>query len=229
MGQTAIIVPVKAGDRKKRLASILDEAQRKQLVIAMLEDVLQTLIKAKVIRDSYVVSSDRQILKLAENYEARSIQEEGDRGVNSAVKTAMASTSGYSSWMIIPADIPFIKARDIRNAIVLHRLGASVVISPSREFDGTNLLLLRKDAKMELHYDDDSFNRHTGEALANSLPMAMYYSDNVAFDIDRATDVHRAFRLNQRCSALTYLARMRRVNPKLRMTQHNVVQEHDTD
>jgi hypothetical protein len=57
----------------------------------------------------------------------------------------------------------------------------------------------------------------------------MYYSDSVAFDIDRATDVHRAFRLNQRCSALTYLARMRRVNPKLRMTQQNVVREHDTD
>ena len=229
MRQTAIIVPVKAGDRKKRLASILNEAQRKQLVIAMLEDVLQTLIRARVIRDSYVVSSDRQILKLAENYDARSIQEEGDNGVNSAVKTAMVRTSDYSSWMIIPADVPFIKARDIRNVMTLQRLGASVVISPSRELDGTNLLLLSKDVKMGLHYDDDSFHRHTGEALANSVPMALYYSDNVAFDIDRATDVHRAFRLNQRCSALTYLARMRRVNPKLRMTLDNVVQEHGTD
>ncbi len=229
MRETAIIVPVKAGDRKKRLASILDETQRKQLVIAMLEDVLQTLIKAKLIRDTYVVSSDRQILKLAENYRARSIHEERDSGVNSAVKTAMEKTSDYSSWMIIPADVPFIRAVDFRNVIALHRLGASVVISPSRELDGTNLLLLSSGVKMELHYDDDSFHRHTGEAMASALPTAMYYSDNVAFDIDRATDVHRAFKLNQRCSALTYLARMRRVNPKLRMTQHNVVQEHHTD
>jgi 2-phospho-L-lactate guanylyltransferase (CobY/MobA/RfbA family) len=135
----------------------------------------------------------------------------------------------YSSWIIIPADIPFIKARDIRNVVALHMEGAAMVISPSREFDGTNLLLLSNPAGIELHYDDDSFHRHTSEAVAHRLPMAMYYSENVAFDIDRATDIHHAFKLNQRCSALTYLARMSRRNPKLRLTQQNAPREINGD
>lgn len=227
MGQTAIIIPVKAGDCKKRLSSLLDENQRKQLVIAMLEDVLQTMMKARVIRDTHVVSSDRQILRLAENYRSRSVAEEKDSGVNAAVTVGMENTEQYPSRMIIPADVPFIRAQDVRNVITLHRLGASVVISPSRELDGTNLLLVGNGARLKLHYDDNSFHKHTSEAISSSLSVAMYYSESVAFDIDRATDIHRAFRLSYRCSTLTYLARLRRVNPKLRMTQHNVAQDTD--
>ncbi len=227
MGQTAIIVPVKADHRKRRLASLFSEEERKQLVVAMLEDVLQALAKARVIDDTHVISSDREILRLAERYGAKSIQEEKDGGVNAAVETAIEKTRAYGSWMVIPADVPFIRPRDVRNAITLARLGASVVISPSRDFDGTNLLLLRKGAKMGLHYDDNSFENHTRDAIANSDSLAVYYSDTVGFDIDKVTDVHQAFRLGSRCSTLTYLARKRRSSSKLKMVPQDVSRHTD--
>ena len=204
---TAVIIPVKAEDPKVRLSSILNPAQRRQLQVAMLEDTLQTLIKARMIGHTFVVSSDPQILGFVERFGARSVAEPRDEGVNAAVQRALEATAAYGRRLMIPADMPLLAVEDLKAGPMLAREGAQVVISPSESFDGTNMLLLSRGVKLGLHYDDDSFRKHVAGANQLRLRAFVYYSRGVGFDVDRPGDVHRFFKYQKRGSTLTFLGR----------------------
>jgi 2-phospho-L-lactate guanylyltransferase len=206
-GRTAVIVPVKGENPKGRLGSILTLGQRKQLQLAMLEDTLHALAKAKMVAHSFVVSSDRDILDFVERFGARSVCEPGDAGVNSAVARALEATADYERQLIIPADLPLLATQDIKAGPMLAREGAQVVIAPSEGFDGTNLLLLSRGLDFPLHYDDDSFRKHFAWATAGRLRVAVYYSRGAGFDIDRPADIHRFFKYRKAGSTLTFLGR----------------------
>jgi 2-phospho-L-lactate/phosphoenolpyruvate guanylyltransferase len=172
----------------------------------MLEDTLQTLIKARMIGDSFIVSSDPQVLEFVKRFGANSISEPKDAGVNSAVLRGLEATSSYARRLVIPADLPLLGLEDLKAGPMLAREGADLVISPSETFDGTNMLLL-KDGAITLHYDDDSFRKHVAAANELRLQVAVYYSRGVGFDIDKPSDLHRFFKFQRRGSTLTFLGR----------------------
>ena len=201
-------------DPKRRLAPLLTETQREQLQVAMLEDTLQTLIKARMVKNTFIVSSNAQMLEFARRFGANPLAEPKDAGVNSAVLLGLDSTSAYARRLVIPADLPLLTAEDVKMGPMLAREGSQVVVSPSESFDGTNMLLLGKGTDMELHYDDDSFRKHVATANAIGLKVAVYYSRGVAFDIDRPRDVHQFFKFNKRGSTLTLLGRTLRKSQK---------------
>ena len=213
--RTAIIIPVKGSDPKSRLSGLLSLAERKQLQVAMLEDTLQTLIKAGRAKDAFVVSSDLALLEFTERFGANTVAEPGDQGVNSAVERGIAASSSFESHMVIPADLPLLSVQDLKAASMLVREGAKLVISPSEGFDGTNLLLLTKEGRLELHYDDDSFRKHVAGATSLGIPVAMYYSRGTSFDVDKAEDVHRFFKYHKAGSTLTFLGRTLRRTRRL--------------
>jgi 2-phospho-L-lactate guanylyltransferase len=212
-----VIVPVKGENPKGRLSPLLNPAQRRQLQIAMLEDALQTLIKARMIRQTFVVSSDPQILEFVHRFGANSISERGDAGVSAAVDRGLEATESYGRRLVIPADLPLLSVEDLKAAPMLAREGAQVVISPSETFDGTNLLLLARGVELPLHYDDDSFRKHFSEAIALRLRVAVYYSKSVGFDVDRPRDLHRFFKFQKRGNTLTFLGRTLRSAQKARL------------
>jgi 2-phospho-L-lactate/phosphoenolpyruvate guanylyltransferase len=203
----AIVIPVKGENPKGRLGAMFTAREKKQLQVSMLEDTLTAIARAKKLKQTYVVSSDPDILKLAERYGACAIAEEKDSGVNEAVGRAVSALRRYDGWMMIPADLPLITANDIKTVLTLVRIGSDVVISPSEDYSGTNLLLMSRDAPIPLHYDDDSFTKHVAEASRLGIRFSVYYSENVGFDIDRAGDVHRYFRFGRRNSTMNFLER----------------------
>jgi 2-phospho-L-lactate/phosphoenolpyruvate guanylyltransferase len=212
---TAVIVPVKGEDPKGRLSSILDLSQRRQLQVAMLEDTLQTLIRARMIGHAYVVSSDPQTLEFVRRFGANSISEPKDAGVNAAVGRGLEATTQYERRLIIPADLPLLSVEDLKVGPMLVREGAQVVISPSETFDGTNMLLVGNEG-IALHYDDDSFRKHVATATDLRLQIAVYYSRGVGFDVDKPSDLHRFFKFQKRGSTLTFLGRTLRKAEKAR-------------
>jgi 2-phospho-L-lactate guanylyltransferase len=213
---TAVIIPVKGENPKGRLSPLLNHAQRRQLQVAMLEDALQTLIKARMIGQTFVVSSDPQILEFVHRFGASSILEKGDAGVNSAVSRGLDATESYQRKLVIPADLPLLAVEDLKAAPMLAREGAQVVISPSETFDGTNMLLLTRGVELPLHYDDDSFRKHFADAVALRLRVAVYYSKGVGFDVDRPRDLHRFFKFQKHGNTLTFLGRTLRSAQKAR-------------
>ncbi len=216
---TAVVIPVKGENPKGRLASILGLAERRQLQVAMLEDTMQTLARARMLGNTYVVSSDPRILTFVQRFGAVAVAEPKDEGVSSAVSRGLRATEAHERRLIIPADLPLLAVEDLKAGPMLAREGAQVVISPSETFDGTNMLLLSSDARVPLHYDDDSFRKHFGDASALGLRVAVYYSRGVAFDVDRPTDVHRFFKFGRRGSTLTFLARTLRPTQKERASR----------
>jgi 2-phospho-L-lactate guanylyltransferase len=207
---TAVIVPVKGENPKGRLSPLLDLTQRRQLQVAMLEDTLQTLIKARMVGSAFVVSSDPQVLEFVKRFGANSIAEPRDAGVNSAVVLGLEATRSYERRLVIPADLPLLGVEDLKAGPMLAREGADVVVSPSENFDGTNMLLLPRGRAIGLHYDDDSFRKHVASAIKLRLRVAVYYSRGVGFDIDKPSDLHRFFKFRRRGSTLTFLGRTMR-------------------
>src|SRR5579863_5772151 len=118
MNKIALIIPVKGNNPKGRLSPLFDAGERKQLQIAMLEDTLQAVVKARKIAQAHVISSDPEILKFAERYGAMSIREEGDAGVNQAVEGAIEKLGRYDGWLSMPADLPLITAGDIKTVFL---------------------------------------------------------------------------------------------------------------
>ena len=207
MDKIALIIPVKGTNPKARLSSLFGPRERKQLQVAMLEDTLHAVADAKKNVQTYVVSSDPEIAKFAERFGVGSIKQERDAGVNEAVEDAIKRLGSYDGWMIMPADLPLITSNDIKTVFTLHRMGSSIIVSPSEDYSGTNLLLMTKKTRIALHYDDDSFNKHVRDATASGARAAVYYSENVAFDIDHAGDVHRYFKFGRRNSTMNFLER----------------------
>src|SRR5712664_292518 len=105
---TAVIIPVKGENPKGRLSSLLNPIHRRQLQVAMLEDTLQTLIKARMIGHAFIVSSDRQVLEFVQRFGANSISEPKDAGVNSAVRRGLEATASFERRLVIPADLPLL-------------------------------------------------------------------------------------------------------------------------
>jgi 2-phospho-L-lactate guanylyltransferase len=215
LDRIALIIPVKGTNPKARLSPLFGARERKQLQVAMLEDTLLAVGKAKRSRQTYVVSSDPEILKFAERFGVGSLEEERDSGVNSAVESAISRLQDYDGWLVLPADLPLISANDIRTVFTLHRLGSPIILSPSEDYSGTNLLLMTRRRRIQLHYDDDSFNKHVKEATSTGTKTAVYYSENVAFDIDHAGDVHRYFSFGRRNSTMNFLERTLRHQRRL--------------
>lgn len=204
---TAVVIPVKRDDPKERLSTLLSPAQRRQLQVAMLEDTLQTLIKAGMVGDTFVVSPDVQILDFVRRFGARSVPEPADAGVSAAVARALGETSSYARTLVLPGDLPLLSVDDLETAVTLAREGADVVIGPSGSLDGTNLLLIAGGARIPLHYDDDSFRKHFRGAVSLGLKVAVYRSPGVSFDMDSPGDVERFFERRRAGSTLTLLGR----------------------
>jgi len=160
----AVIVPLKKDNPKSRLSGILSLEERRELVRVMLEDVIRPIESAGFLNQTYIVSSDEESLRFASKLGARPVRETSDGGVNAAVERGMRETHDSEGWLILPADIPFLTNRDVSRILGFSEAGAAIVISPSREFNGTNLLLLERGTRLKLSYDMNSFSRHLAAA-----------------------------------------------------------------
>ena len=188
----AVIVPVKKANPKSRLSEILTLKERRELVSVMLEDVIRPIESAGLLNQTYLVSSDEESLRFASKLGARTLRETSEDGVNAAVERGMRETPDSEGWLILPADIPFLTSRDLPRILGFSESGAAIVMSPSREFNGTNLLLLERGSRLKLSYERNSFSNHLATAARSGFSVAVYCSWTVTLDIDSVEDVRLA-------------------------------------
>jgi 2-phospho-L-lactate guanylyltransferase len=219
MRELAVIIPFKGETPKSRLSGVLSPAERANLSYMMLEDVLNAVVEAGMISSCYVVSSDRIALALAEKVEAKTIKEEKSTGVDAAVRLGI-EFSKTGRPMIIPADIPSISASEIREALSLDSENADVVLSPSRAFDGTNLLLFSEENPVELSYDRDSFWNHLRAAARRSAKVAVYTGRGVILDIDTDEDLRTLAELEINIPSADFARKVFRNRPRSRELQN---------
>ena len=195
----AAIVPVKTFSKAKtRLNLSLD--QKLELCEIMLEEVVGTIFNSNKIDKIIVVSKDEDALKLTKKFGVIDIFDNEESGVNHAVSLAddYLEQNNCEASIVFPQDIPFLQEEDIENLLRFQKFPKSVLIVPSRRFDGTNALLRTPVNLMETHYDEDSYKIHleVGKSLTSNTSLLLLR--RIMMDVDNHEDLEFILKQNEK-------------------------------
>ncbi len=182
-----IAVPVKSLERAKgRLSSVVEPLERAALTLAMLEDVLDACLAVPGWQ-TWVVSPDEAVLEVSARRRARPVPEE-DPGLLTAIRQVEEEVAGADALAVVLGDLPLLTVPALE--LALHTLGP-VVAAPSESDRGTNVLLRRPPRVIPARFGTDSFRRHREAADVLGVPFSSVDAPELAFDLDRPTDVLR--------------------------------------
>jgi 2-phospho-L-lactate guanylyltransferase len=183
------VKPLRLG--KSRLSGVLNDDERAVLNRLFLENTLGILRKTPEIGQTLVVSRDPAALAIAREYDARTVLEDGNPDLNSALTRATILARNYAKRgiLIIPADIPLISQEDLRKLFTCADQGPCVVITPDRHNDGTNALLVAPGGIIPYKYGPGSFQRHCDLAKQANARLEVVYNHNLALDLDTPADL----------------------------------------
>ena len=194
------IVPVKPLRRgKSRLAGALSEDERTELNRVLLERTLRTLSEMKEVDQVLVVSRDPHALTIARNFGARTVREDGQPQLNTALKRASVVAKVYSTQgvLVLPADLPLITADDIHILISRATDPPVVVIAPDRHERGTNALLMSPADLIEYDFGEDSFKRHCERAIKSGAHLEIVTLPSLGLDLDLPEDLEMIRNIEQ--------------------------------
>jgi 2-phospho-L-lactate guanylyltransferase len=182
------IIPAKPyAEAKSRLSPVLTNAQRTTLSRWLLQ---RTLRMARAVAGRVVVvSRDRALLMHAKAAGAWGLLEMSP-GLNPALTQAarFAQVRGASGVLILPTDLPRLRAQDLKAILALGTASPTAVITPCRHETGTNALLVRPPDLIQFAFGPDSFAAHCAAARAAGVEPAVYRADSIAFDLDTPQD-----------------------------------------
>ena len=165
----------------------------------MLEDVLSAASRANV-GLLYLLTSDRSFDDLAARYSATLIPDAAP-GYNSAVAAAlgMASVVEVGAAIVLPGDVPAVRAADVR-ALALRLQQADVVLAASND-GGTAALGLRPPGVMQPAFGRASAAAHRRLADRSGLRLAEVSRQRLAVDVDTVADLAAVAPLAGRATA----------------------------
>jgi 2-phospho-L-lactate guanylyltransferase len=186
------VVPVKSlGASKKRLSSVLNPQERSQLTLAMLEDVLSAL-QTSTVDHTVVASNDLTVHDAVDKFGVMYLTQKTS-GLNSAIEeaTEWCMQEGAEAVLVLPADIPLLSPADVDRIVKLGKYEEqTVVLSPSYD-GGTNALFQSPLNLIRVCFGSRSFAKHIKETQSKGVCLRLYYSRNVATDIDSAEDLSK--------------------------------------
>ncbi|MCA2000379.1 MAG: 2-phospho-L-lactate guanylyltransferase [Chloroflexi bacterium] len=186
------IVPVKPLRRgKSRLAGALTEDERTALNQSLLERTIKALSELKELDQILVVSRDPQALTIARNQGAKTVQEDGQPHLNTALKraTVIAQVHSTRGVLVLPADLPLLTPDDVRVLIDKAVKPPVVVIAPDRHGKGTNALLMVPPGQIEYDFGEGSFQRHCERAKKSGARLEIVELPSLGLDLDLPEDL----------------------------------------
>lgn len=186
------IVPVKPLRRgKSRLAGTLSENERAELNQSLLQHTLQTLSDIKELEQVLVVSRDPHALTIARQHGARTVQEDGQPRLNTALAraTVIAKVHATRGVLVLPADLPLISREDVLTLIEKAVDPPVVVIAPDRRGKGTNALLISPSGLIEYDFGENSFQRHCERAKQAGARLEIVDLPSLGLDLDLPEDL----------------------------------------
>ncbi|HAV75930.1 MAG TPA: 2-phospho-L-lactate guanylyltransferase [Anaerolineae bacterium] len=186
------IVPVKPLRRgKSRLAGSLSEEERAELNQSLLQHTLKTLTRLKDVEQVLVVSRDPQALTIARQHGARTVLEDGQPQLNTALTRATVVAKVYATRgvLILPADLPLISEEDVLTLIERAVDPPVIVIAPDRHGKGTNALLISPAGLIEYDFGDNSFEKHCELAKEAGARLEIVDLPTLGLDLDVPEDL----------------------------------------
>ncbi len=186
------IVPVKPLRRgKSRLAGMLSEDERTELNRNLLQNTLKTLSDIRELEEVLVISRDPAALTIARNYGARTVREDGQPELNTALKRATVVAQVYATRgvLVLPADLPLISREDVETLIERASDPPVVVIAPDRHEKGTNALLISPSGLIEYDFGINSFQRHCERVKKAGARLEIVNLPSLGLDLDLPEDL----------------------------------------
>lgn len=195
---------------KTRLAGALAPSERRALAEAMFRDVLAASSRARAADHVAVVTSDAALLELARSERALTIHEEFPRGLNVAVALATSALKahGASTVCTVLSDIPLTTAEDIDAVFAAMPSNRGVVLVPSRDFSGTNVICRSPADAVPTRFGRMSLVRHLDDCRTTDLPATVLRLARPALDLDVVADLAEFERAGSHTNTHNQLARL---------------------
>ncbi|MEM9620833.1 MAG: 2-phospho-L-lactate guanylyltransferase [Pseudomonadota bacterium] len=189
------IVPVKTFDRaKQRLANVLNEAERRALMLAMARDVLTCLSKSTQLSGILIVSRTPEADALAQTFGTERFAESPDANLPQALEQATQHLLTHfqaKGVMIVPADVPGIRVEELDRILAEHE---AVTILPDAEHLGTNGLICSPPLCIPYIFDGKSFKPHVDASFAQGITPRVVPGSAFVLDIDTPDDLLQILR-----------------------------------
>jgi 2-phospho-L-lactate/phosphoenolpyruvate guanylyltransferase len=178
---------------KSRLAPALpSSAERAALAEAMFRDVLNAAVSARRAERVAVVTSDQTLIGIARAAGAMIVDEEYPRGLNVAVRLATTELmrTGATAIGTVLSDIPLVSGPDIDAAFAALPAGdRGVVLIPSRDFSGTNMMVRTPPDVITTQFGRLSLVRHREDCRQRGIACAVVRQSGPALDLDVPADL----------------------------------------
>jgi len=190
--EIAIVVAVgPLGRGKSRLGPSLSADDRRQLVLAMLQDVLAAILEAHS-GPTFVVTPDAEVGPVARALGAQVLRDAGE-GTNAAIETAIANAriAAAPAVLVIQGDLPQLTPADVRRCLdALASVERGAVLVPGDD-GGTSVLGIRPPFGMPSAFGPQSAQRHREAALEARIPLQELEIAALAADVDTVADLDR--------------------------------------
>ncbi|MDC0171724.1 2-phospho-L-lactate guanylyltransferase [Candidatus Nitrosopelagicus sp.] len=194
--KTSVIIPVKTFQKSKTRLHLSEEKTR-ELCRLLLEEVIKTIYESKLIDKIIVVTNEEQVSDIIKKYDCEKIQDEYETSVNDAVKLAekYLIDNKFTHSIVLPLDIPFFYSEDLEKLLKFSS-NNSVVIVPSRHFDGTNALVRTPINSMTPRYDEGNYNFQIKSAKNDDVRITVGLIYRLMLDIDNTEDLEFVLKQN---------------------------------
>ena len=183
------VIPVKAlSEAKSRLGSVLDPERRQELVLEMLKNVLSAVRRSRV-RKLLVVTCDPTVGAMVAADGGDWIPDPADTLNASLGEVFRECWEGRETPLYLPADLPRLGVDDVDALLDAGGAEKAVVLSPSRDEQGTNALLVPAANRMEPLLGAGSFPRHLAQAKRLGIVTLVHRSAGLGLDIDTPEDL----------------------------------------
>ena len=194
--KTSVIIPVKTFQKSKTRLH-LSEEKTKELCKLLLEEVIKTASKSELIDKIIVVTNEEQVSDILKKYNCEKIHDGDETSVNNAVKLAEGYLveNKFTCSIVLPLDVPFFYSEDLEE-LLRFSSDNSVVIVPSRHFDGTNALVRTPIDSMTPRYDEGSHSFQIKSAKKNDIKISIGLIYRLMLDIDSKEDLEFVLKQN---------------------------------
>jgi 2-phospho-L-lactate/phosphoenolpyruvate guanylyltransferase len=210
--RTAAVLPVKRfSEAKQRLGASVEDPLRRDLVRAMVGDVLSALGECRSVTLTIVVTNEQSVAEAARSLGATVVEDSAERGQSAAVALGVnhALAVGLERALCIPGDCPALDPAELSelldgaaaaaepdgDAAHIASRGASsreereVVIVPDRHGTGTNGLLLCPPDAIAPSFGPGSCERHIELARTAGVRSRIARPGSLLLDIDTGADL----------------------------------------
>jgi len=202
------IVPIKTFERaKQRLANVLNEEERRSLMLAMARDVLTCLSKAQNLDGILIVSRAAEADVLASAFSTERFAESPHTNLAGALTQAtdyLIKHFDAQGVFIVPADVPGITTEQVDELIAAN---TSVTLLPDAENVGTNGMICSPPKIVPFIFDGKSFKPHADAAFARNITPRIIPGSCFALDIDTPSDLQTLLANQPRSQTASYLNR----------------------